>query len=175
MRISAAALTTAALAATGLAACGSSSNSSSSTASQPAKSTAAPTPVSMASKAKVGEVLVNSQGFTLYHLTKEQGGKIACTGSCTSLWVPLTVTGSGPFQVKGGGALTVVQRPDGTRQLAYRGEPLYRFTGDSSRADANGQGLEGTWFAVAAKATAKPAAPRTTTSTSKGYSVGGGY
>lgn len=171
-----AALATTLLAAAGLAACGSSSKStSSSTPAKPAAATktesATTTPVATMAKAKVGDVLVNGRGLTLYHLTTETAGKITCTGGCASIWLPVTVTGSGPFKVRGGGALTLVKRPDGTRQLAYKGQPLYRYSGDASSADVNGQGVEGTWFAVTAKGTssaAKPA-PAPATSTSKGY------
>lgn len=173
-----AAVATAILAAAGLAACGGSSSSSTKSsapaAPAPAKpaSAATPTPVATMAKPKVGDVLVTSRGLTLYHLTTETGGKIACTGSCVSEWPPMTVTGSGPFQVKGGGSLTVVKRPDGTRQLAFHGQPLYRFAGDHSSADTKGQGLEGTWFAVTAKGSssaAKPAPAPKTSTTSGGY------
>src|SRR5256885_3975284 len=39
----------------------------------------------------VGTVLVNAQGFTLYHLKPETSSNIQCTGSCTRTWPPLLI------------------------------------------------------------------------------------
>ena len=52
--------------------------------------------------------------------------------------------------------VATVKRPDdGRLQLTYDGHPLYRYAGDRSKADANGDGVGGQWFAVRAE----PAAP----------------
>jgi predicted lipoprotein with Yx(FWY)xxD motif len=172
------ALAATALAAAGLSACGSSSGSGSGSPSgsspAPAKQpAAAAVTVLTASKPSVGSVLVDGQGMTLYHRTSEKGGRIMCTGSCASIWLPEVLSGSAPSKVKGaGGALSTVKRPDGTQQLAYGGQPLYRYSGDTARTDVNGQGIEGTWFAVTASkpaATAKPAAPSGTSTNSVHY------
>jgi predicted lipoprotein with Yx(FWY)xxD motif len=48
----------------------------------------------------------------------------------------------------------VFKRPDGRFQVALRGEPLYRYAGDASKGEANGEGLQdfgGTWHAVVAR------------------------
>jgi hypothetical protein len=55
--------------------------------------------------------------------------------------------------VKDGGGLpkhvATVKRPDGGGlQLTYDGHPLYRYSGDKSTADANGDGVGGQWFAM---------------------------
>ena len=51
--------------------------------------------------------------------------------------------------------VATVKRPDGGKlQLTYDGHPLYRYAGDRSKADANGEGVGGQWFVV------KAAAPR---------------
>ncbi|MGY5056918.1 hypothetical protein ACWDFR_23080 [Streptomyces sp. 900105755] len=42
-----------------------------------------------------------------------------------------------------------VRRPDGQVQITVGGWPVHRFSGDSKPGDLNGQGLDGTWFAVA--------------------------
>jgi predicted lipoprotein with Yx(FWY)xxD motif len=42
----------------------------------------------------VGNVLVDAKGQALYSPDQEAGGKVRCTGSCTSIWVPLTLSGS---------------------------------------------------------------------------------
>lgn len=119
-----------------LAACGSgSSNGSESTV------------VASAEKAKVGSVLVDAEGRTLYRFTAEAQGLPVCTGACVGTWTPaLAGTASGlPKHV------ATVKRPDGGKlQLTYDGHPLYRYAGDRSKADANGQGVGGQWYVVKA-------------------------
>ena len=47
--------------------------------------------------------------------------------------------------------MATVRRPDGGKlQLTYDGHPLYRYAGDRSKADANGEGVGGQWFVVKA-------------------------
>jgi predicted lipoprotein with Yx(FWY)xxD motif len=75
-------------------------------------------------------VLVDSQGRTLYSADVEKGGKILCTGGCTSFWDPVTAS---PKAAKAAAAdlnlnLGDVKRPDGARQLTLDGKPLYTFT-----------------------------------------------
>ena len=43
---------------------------------------------------------------------------------------------------------SVIERPDGTYQLAADEQPLYTFGGDEQPGDVNGQGVGGSWFAV---------------------------
>lgn len=99
----------------------------------------------------IGTVLDTAQGLTLYHNTAEAGGRIVCTGSCAKVWPPVLVSGvppQGSPVIKG--AFGSMKRPDGTTQLTFDGMPLYTFSGDSSPGQANGQGLQGVWFAVTA-------------------------
>jgi predicted lipoprotein with Yx(FWY)xxD motif len=133
-----------------LAACGGGKSSSSGTSGGASSSGGSSASVNTASNSKLGQtVLVNGQGLTLYHLTAETGGKFICTGSCESLWHPLTVApGSKPSG--GAGSLSLVKRPDGASQVAYKGMPLYTFAQDKSPGEANGQGFKdvGTWTAI---------------------------
>ncbi|HZP89556.1 MAG TPA: hypothetical protein VFC04_01010 [Actinomycetota bacterium] len=97
----------------------------------------------------VGTVLDTAEGLTLYHNTQETGGKIVCTGSCASAWPPVLVSGSLPAVPKGvSGSFGTIARPDGSKQLTFDGQPLYTYAGDSGPGQANGQGLEGIWYAV---------------------------
>ena len=98
-------------------------------------------------KAKVGSVIVDAQGRTLYRFTAEAQGLPVCTGACVGTWPPaLASTASGlPKHV------ATVKRPDGGKlQLTYDGHPLYRYAGDASKADANGEGVGGQWFVLKA-------------------------
>jgi len=150
-----------------LAACGSGSSSSGSSS----VSGAQPAVVTSAKKAKVGTVIVDAQGRTLYRFTAEAQGVPVCTGACLGTWRPaLAGTASGlPKHV------ATIKRPDGGKlQLTYDGHPLYRYAGDRSKADANGEGVGGQWFvlkagggASSAASKSQPAKPNT-----KGYNYG---
>jgi predicted lipoprotein with Yx(FWY)xxD motif len=100
---------------------------------------------------KYGAVLASSNGRTLYHLTAEKRGKIACTATCAKAWPPLTVkkgakptAGTGIKQAK----LGTIKRPDGSTQVTYNGYALYRYGDDAKKGDAKGEGESGVWFAV---------------------------
>lgn len=116
----------------------------------------------------IGTVLDTSAGLTLYHLTTEQSGKIECTGSCATNWPPfLAPGGNAPTGTAFDAKLGTISRPDGGTQLTFDGMPLYRFAGDSSAGQANGQGIGGVWFAVTASGTPG--------SKGSGSGYGGGY
>jgi predicted lipoprotein with Yx(FWY)xxD motif len=117
-----------------LAGCGSTSGHSKSAGGQSVTDT-----VSLASVSGVGKVLVDSKGFALYSPAQEKGGAIRCTGSCASIWLPLTVKGS----PQGGSGLSLgtVMRPDGKTQVTFNGKPLYRFAEDNSPKSVSGNGV----------------------------------
>jgi predicted lipoprotein with Yx(FWY)xxD motif len=150
-----------------LAACGSSSSgtgsSSSSAATSSSQASASAALVRTASNATLGStVLTDARGMTLYSLSAEQGGKFICTSSsCTQLWHPLSASAAGT--PSGVASLATVMRPDGTRQVTYKGLPLYTFAQDQQPGQAKGQGLKdvGTWSA----ATVASGAPATSTGT----------
>jgi predicted lipoprotein with Yx(FWY)xxD motif len=124
-----------------LAACGSSGDNGGSSGGSASK-----TILGSADKAKVGQVVVDARGRTLYRFTAEAQGRPVCTGACVSTWPPATVTSASGLPAH----VATVKRDDGALQLTYNGHPLYRYAGDSSTADANGQGVGGQWFVVKA-------------------------
>jgi predicted lipoprotein with Yx(FWY)xxD motif len=93
-------------------------------------------------------VLTNTKGLTLYTLAGETNGKFICTGTCLKSWPPLVVAaGTTP---KGPVKLGTIKRPEGKTQVTYKGMPVYTFSGDSRKGEANGDGLKdvGVWHAV---------------------------
>jgi predicted lipoprotein with Yx(FWY)xxD motif len=123
--------------------------------------TTAPT-VSAARNSMLGEILVGAGGRTLYDTTADAAGKVACTGSCVARWRPLVVaTHVRPLAGHGAIAslLGTVARPDGRRQVTYRGHPLYLFAGDARAGQVNGQGLSGEWHALSPSGAAVTATP----------------
>ena len=117
------------------------------------------------------KILVNRKGMTLYSLSVERNGKFICTGACLSLWKPLTIAKGAV--ATGVAHLSTVKRPDGRRQVAYRGGPLYTFVQDKRAGDVKGNGFKdvGVWRVATVSAAAPAPAP---TTTSGGYN-GGGY
>ena len=89
----------------------------------------------------VGPVLVDAKGMALYAADQEADGKVVCTGSCTSIWEPLTVSGGTPIAGDGvSGKLGVMARPDGGRQVTLDGRLLYRFAEDKDAGTVTGNG-----------------------------------
>ncbi len=119
---------------------------------------------------KLGRVLVNAKGMTLYEFTGDTATKSNCTGKCATLWPPLTVSGK-PVAGHGvGGTLSTLARSGGRQQVEIAGHPLYTYSGDSKPGQTAGEGLLGKWFAVSAsgsavKAGATAAAKLTATAT----------
>jgi predicted lipoprotein with Yx(FWY)xxD motif len=145
-----------------VAACGSSSNDSTQ-----ASTGGGDTTVMTASNAKLGQtILVDAQGMTLYRLSGERGGKWICTTkACLAEWRPVT---GAPTGAKG---LTEVKRPDGTRQVAFKGMPLYTFDEDQAPGDAKGEGFMdvGTWNAVTTDGTSAQPPAHTSSTGPYGY------
>jgi predicted lipoprotein with Yx(FWY)xxD motif len=122
-----------------LAACGGGGDSSA--GGSTSSSGAAPV-VSTATVDGVGPVLVDAEGMALYAADEEAGGEVVCTGSCASVWEPLTVSSGMPSADDGvDGTLGVTTRPDGARQVTLDGRPLYRFTEDTDAGTVTGNGV----------------------------------
>jgi predicted lipoprotein with Yx(FWY)xxD motif len=116
-------------------ACGGSGDSGAAAPDNPA------TTVSVSSVDGVGDVLVDAQGAALYAADQERSGMAVCTGSCTSIWKPLTVSGR-PTAGDGVVAkLGTVERPDGHRQVTLAGRLLYRFMEDPQAGTVTGNGV----------------------------------
>ncbi len=122
----------------------------------------------------VGTVLVNAQGFTLYHMKTETASSIQCTGACEGVWPPLLAAGGSAKPGPGvTGTLGTTPRPGGAVQVTYGGQPLYTYSGDTSPGQANGQGIQGVWFAATASATGSTSPTPSPVVTSPGLPGGG--
>ena len=116
-----------------------------STAVSPSAPSEAPTVTVVGSR--LGQVLADGEGRTLYVFTRDTPGVSNCTGGCLQLWPrhapPAVVAGEGVDE-EALGTITV----DGVQQVTIDGMPLYRYADDTEPGDVNGQGVGGTWFAV---------------------------
>ena len=103
--------------------------------------------VSVASGA-AGPLLTGTNGLTLYTFDNDSTNASACGDGCAESWPPFTVaagvTPSGGDGVTG--TLTTFARADGSMQVAYKGQPLYYYAGDTDPGDTKGDGLGGVWF-----------------------------
>jgi predicted lipoprotein with Yx(FWY)xxD motif len=122
------------------------------------------------SKTKLGMVLVNSKGRTLYMFAKDKSGKSSCSGSCANFWPPYLRQGKA---TAGSGVnaslLGATKRSNGSMQVTYNKHPLYSFALDKKAGQTNGEGnvaFGAKWYAVSAKGTAVIKAPSQTTTTS---------
>ncbi len=142
-------------------ACGGSSGysapaASSTTAAASAATTAQPASgsvtVQVSSNGRLGTILTDAAGRTVYLRTNDEGSKSSCTADCAQNWPPLTVTGK-PTAGSGidGGLLATTSRQDGTTQVTLAGHPLYYFAFDKQSGDVNGEGVNaygGLWYVV---------------------------
>ncbi|MFD5073780.1 SCO0930 family lipoprotein [Streptomyces sp. NPDC058371] len=101
---------------------------------------------------KLGEVVVDKNGMTVYRFLKDQAWpvpKSACAGACLEKWpavAPVKANDTKGVEKKG---LMGFTRPDGVKQMTVDCWPAYTFSGDKSPGDTNGQGVGGTWYAMA--------------------------
>ncbi|MGW4025852.1 SCO0930 family lipoprotein [Streptomyces sp. NPDC005009] len=101
--------------------------------------------------AKLGEIVVDENGMTVYRFMKDEAWPkpvSACTGACLEKWPvvsPVDFEDTKGIQKKGYMTFT---RPDGADQQTINCWPIYTFAGDKAPGDTNGQGVGGTWYAV---------------------------
>ncbi len=107
------------------------------------------------SDSKLGKVLADAQGHTLYIFTKDANGTSACSGACATAWPPAQATGT-PTAAAGitATAWSTITRADGTTQLAVNGQPLYTYAEDAAPGDTTGQGSNQVWWVVGPDGTA---------------------
>jgi predicted lipoprotein with Yx(FWY)xxD motif len=124
--------------------------------------------------------LTGASGRALYLWVADSNGQSACMGACAKAWPPL-VSSSTPTVSGGVSAsdLGTTTRPDGTKQVTYKGHPLYYFIADPTAGTTRGQGNNGfgaKWWLVSPSGTAITASGANASSSTVGSSSGGsGY
>jgi predicted lipoprotein with Yx(FWY)xxD motif len=151
--------TTLALAGLAFAGCGSSGSSSSgkteasgypSTTTAAARSAAASGAAGSAAGTAVttehtslGTILAaGSKRLTVYLFAADTGSSSTCSEACAQAWPPVTTTGAP--KAEGGAVATdlgTTTRSDGTKQVTYKGHPLYYYVSDSQAGETTGQGV----------------------------------
>jgi predicted lipoprotein with Yx(FWY)xxD motif len=109
-------------------------------------------------ESKFGKVLFAGNGRVLYLFTSDTAGTSNCSGECAAAWPPFYARGK---LVAGDGVnrklLGRTTRPDGRKQVTYKGHPLYFYVHDP-RGEIlchNVNEFGGDWLVV--RASGKPA------------------
>ncbi|MFG2883591.1 SCO0930 family lipoprotein [Streptomyces sp. NPDC048297] len=101
---------------------------------------------------ELGDIVVDRKGMTVYRFLKDQAWPKSvsnCTGACLEKWPAVgPVREADTVGVKKKGLMPFT-RPDGVKQMTVNCWPIYTFSGDKAPGDTNGQGVGGTWYAVA--------------------------
>jgi predicted lipoprotein with Yx(FWY)xxD motif len=104
------------------------------------------------SQSKLGRILVDGRGRSLYLFEKDRRGKSSCNGACATAWPPLLASGK-PRAGAGVKAslLGRTKRKDGRWQVTYNRHPLYTFVKDTKKGQTKGEGIDAfgaEWYLV---------------------------
>jgi predicted lipoprotein with Yx(FWY)xxD motif len=110
-------------------------------------------PLSVVTDPKLGKIIVDAKGRTLYDFVIDKGTMSVCYGACASLWPPYT-TNAKPVAGAGVSATLIgtTKRKDGSSEVTYAGHPLYYYAPDQKRGQITGQALNqfgAPWYALA--------------------------
>jgi len=97
-----------------------------------------------------GQAFVDARGRVLYAFTgdlKSDARTCAAGVDCTSEFQPLVA----PQVATALGEFTAITRPDGSKQWAYQGEPLYTYDADLVHGDAYGRFADPRWHVALAE------------------------
>lgn len=103
---------------------------------------------------KLGTILVNNKGRTLYMFVPDKRKKVTCTHTCAVAWPPLKLpAGRKPIAKMAAKSklLGSDRNPAGGRVVTYHGWPLYTWVGDRTPGQATGQALDangGLWYVL---------------------------
>jgi len=99
--------------------------------------------------AELGPFLTDAEGMTLYLFTKDTEGVSNCYDQCATNWPPFVAEEPLTLPEGVGGELTLIDRTDGSKQVAYNGVPLYYYAADTNPGDTTGQDKGEVWYVVA--------------------------
>jgi predicted lipoprotein with Yx(FWY)xxD motif len=122
-------------------------------ATSPSPSPAAKgTTIAVAANGRLGQILVDGKGISVYLFVADKGTSSTCYTSCAQYWPPVLTTGA---PRAGSGAqsmlLGTTTRTDGKIEVTYKGHPLYYFLNDKKAGDTTGQGVNafgGLWWVL---------------------------
>ena len=119
--------------------------------SAPASSAPASAAELMVADSKLGKIVVDGKGMSVYYFTKDtkDSGTSACTGGCLAAWPPVFTTSATPSVEGVTGTLGTITTPDGKKQVTINGMPIYYYAKDKAAGDITGQDVNKVWYLVA--------------------------
>jgi predicted lipoprotein with Yx(FWY)xxD motif len=105
-----------------------------------------PISVQVKTDSHFGSVLTDEKGKTLYFFSNDASDTSTCSGGCLVSW-PAFYKDNATFDA----SLTktdfgTISHSDGSKQITYKGWPLYYFQNDANAGDILGDGVGGIWF-----------------------------
>ena len=106
------------------------------------------TTVLIVQHSNLGWVMAKADGYVVYTYAKDsKDGAPTCTGSCASVWAPVTgMPKAGPAD-NFPGSFGVVTGAGGTKVITYNGYPLYTYVG-APPLSTKGNGIDGEWHVI---------------------------
>ncbi len=120
------------------------------------QSTAPGSPATVAvKKSKLGEMLVDAKGKSVYLFEKDKGTSSTCFDACAGTWPPYLTNGKPKAAgAASAGLIGTTKRKDGGTEVTFHGHPLYYYAGDKSPGDTKGQALKqfgAEWYVLSPK------------------------
>ena len=103
---------------------------------------------------KLGSILTDDKGMTLYMYVPDAPNVSVCEGPCLVAWPPVMLKEKETLEnvkLEAGlrrSRLGVAMRFDGSRHVTYNGWPLYYWARDKAAGDVNGQFVGNVWFVM---------------------------
>jgi predicted lipoprotein with Yx(FWY)xxD motif len=103
---------------------------------------------------KLGVVLVNAKGRTLYMFVPDKRTKVTCVKACAAVWPPVKLPSGAKAAAAGQAKASLLgsdRNPSGGRVVTYNGWPLYAYVADTAAGQAKGQALNlngGLWYVL---------------------------
>jgi predicted lipoprotein with Yx(FWY)xxD motif len=104
---------------------------------------------------KLGTVLVDAKGRTLYMFVPDKRKKVTCVRTCAAVWPPVRLAKGAKPVAKGKAKASLLgsdRNPAGGRVVTYNRWPLYTYVADRAPGQATGQALNlngGLWYVLA--------------------------
>jgi predicted lipoprotein with Yx(FWY)xxD motif len=103
---------------------------------------------------KLGTVLVNAKGRTLYMFVPDKRKKVTCVRTCAAVWPPVKLPKGAKAVAAGKAKASLLgsdRNPTGGRVVTYNKWPLYTYVADTAPGQAKGQALNlngGLWYVL---------------------------
>ena len=103
---------------------------------------------------KLGTVLVNGKGLTLYMFVPDKQKKVTCLALCATVWPPVKLKAGQKALATGSAKQSLIgsdKNPSGGKVVTYNKWPLYTYVVDTKPGQARGQATNlngGLWYVL---------------------------